>query len=221
MNDTVLFIIPGACSFGSMVALELIGKPYKIGITTAQIRKSDAFLKINPLGKVGALLDNGNVIYENSAIIMYLVDNNPQSKIFMPLESKDRIEAYKWLSYLSSNLHVSFGPLFRPEAFIDEANIPQLREFAIKKLNNIFEYIDNYLSKNAFLFSKEMTVIDAQAYGILRFGNKFNLLDNYKNIQAYLDRMNQISVIQNALNIEQQKIELLKNSSFAGYWVFE
>lgn len=221
MNNTVLFIIPGACSFGAMVTLDLIGRPYKIGITTAEIRKSDAFLKINPLGKVGTLLDEGNVIYENLAIIMYLVDSNQKSNIFLPLGSKDRIEAYKWLSYISSTLHVSFGALIRPETFINESGITQLKEFAIKKLNGILQYIDTHLSARDFLFSKDFTVIDAQAYGILRFGNRFNLLDNYKNILNYLDRMNQMPVIQNALNIEQQKTELLKNSSFDGYYLFE
>ena len=70
MDMPILFIIPGACSLGSMVALEWTNKPYKIGITTPEIRASEAFRAINPTGKVAALKDGNQVIGENLAILL-------------------------------------------------------------------------------------------------------------------------------------------------------
>lgn len=220
MKNTTLFIIPGACSFGSIVALDMIGKPYQIGITTPEIRKSKAFLDLNPLGRVGALLDDGAVVYENLAILLYLIDKNPSSKIAIPVNSVDRIEAYKWLSYLSSTLHVAFAPVFHPENFINESGIHVLKEYAVKKIKNILIYIDNYLKTNPYLINSKPTVIDAQAYGLLRWNKKLNLLDECTHIQQFLAKMEELDVVQNALNIEQNKPEGLMNSSFAGYHTF-
>lgn len=220
MKKTTLFIIPGACSFGSMVALEWLGKPYQIGITTPEIRKSPEFLKINPLGKVGTLIDNNNVIYENLAIILYMIDQNPSSKIAIPVNSKERIEAYKWLSYLSSTLHVAFGPLFSPNSFVDESAIDMFKTNSIKKLKGILSYVDTYLQNNSYLITKTPTVIDAQAYGLLRWSVKFGVLDDFKHIQSFISRMNKEVAVKNALNIEQNKTDELINSSFTGYYNF-
>lgn len=220
MQNTTLFIIPGACSFGAIVALDIIGKPYTIGITTPEIRKSEVFLKVNPLGKVGALLDDGAVIYENLAILLYLIDKNPNSKIAIPVGTQDRIEVYKWLSYLSSTLHVGFGPLFNPSGFVDESAIDSLKEHAVKKLKNILAYMDNYFTQKPYLIKAIPTVVDAQAYGLLRWTRKFGLLEEFFNIQKFLSRMEELEAVQNALNIEQNKPESIKNSSFNGYYNF-
>lgn len=89
-----LFIIPGACSFGSIVTLEMLKQPYKIGLTTAEIRQSSKFRAINPLGKVGALKDGDILVYENLAILLYLVDKNPDSQIAIPVNTANRIDTY-------------------------------------------------------------------------------------------------------------------------------
>lgn len=222
MKHQTLFIIPGACSLGSMVALELLDQPYQIGITTAEIRASEAFHKINPLGKVGALADNGRVVYENLAILLYLIDKNPNSKIALGLNTPERIETYKWLSYLSSTLHVAFGPLFYPTGFVDESAVEMFKTHAIKRLQDILSYIDTHLSIAPYFIGNTPTIVDGQAYGLLRWTKKFDLLnDKLPNIQKFLATMGKLNAVQNALNIEQNKTDALVDSSFAGYYNFD
>lgn len=221
MEHTTLFIIPGACSFGSMVALEWLEKPYQVGITTPEIRASEAFRKINPLGKVGALVGDGQVVYENLAILLYLVDKNPNSKIALELNTHNRIETYKWLSYLSSTLHVAFGPLFNPKGFVDESAIEMFKARAIKKLQDILAYLNTHLSTSSYFIGSTPTIVDGQAYGLLRWTKKFDLLtDEFPNIQRFLAMMGELDAVQNALNIEQNKADALVKSSFAGYYDF-
>lgn len=221
MEYPTLFIIPGSCSLGSIVALEWLEKPYQIGITTAEIRASEAFRKINPLGKVGALVDNKEVVYENLAILLYLVDKNPNSKIALGLNTHNRIEAYKWLSYLSSTLHVAFGPLFNPKAFGDESAVEMLKTYATKKLQDVLSYIDTHLETSPYFIANTPTIVDGQAYGLLRWTKKFDLLnDKLPNIQKFLSTLGELDAVKNALNIEQNRTNTLVNSGFAGYYDF-
>ena len=212
-----LYIIPGACALGSMVALEWLGNPYQVSLTTPEIRKSPEFLAINPLGRVGALQDGDNLVYENLAILMYLVDQNPNTEIGLPLNSKERIETYKWLSYLSSTLHIAFSPLFYPERFVSEQNIEDFKQKMIARLRDVLAYVDSYLSKNKYFVGSKISIVDAQAYGILRWSEKAGMLSDYQNIANFITRMGEIPAVKNALNIEKQTTDNLINSSFAGY----
>ena len=215
-----LFIIPGACSFGSIVALERLNQPYQVGITTVEIRQSAEFRAINPLGKVGALKDGDNLVCENLAILLYLVDKNPDSKIALALNSKERVDTYKWLSYLSSTLHVAFSPLFHPAAFVDEAQINEFKQKMLLRLRAVLAYVDSYLADNQYFVGGKFTVVDGQAYGLLRWAEGFELLNDYPAISSFISNMNQLPEIQNANNIEQQKVDKLINSSFSGYYQF-
>lgn len=213
-----LFIIPGACSFGAMFALELLNQPYKIGITTKEIRQTPQFRAINPVGKVAALQDENNLIYENLAILFYLADKNPDSKIGLPLNSKDRIDAYKWLSYIVSTLHVAFGPLFNPSAFADEKCAESVKLKVIERLRDILAFMNEYLLDKHYFVGDKLTIVDGHAYGILRWTTKLDLLKDYPAINLFMTRMGELPAVQNVLNIEQQ--QPVSNSSFAGYYTF-
>ena len=215
-----LFIIPGACSFGSMVALEWLKEPYTIGITTPEIRKSPYFLEINPLGKVGALRDDNTLVYENLAIILYLIDKNPNSEIAIPLNTNNRVETYKWLSYLSSTLHVAYGAVFYPERFINESGVEDFKQKSTARLCEVLTYIDSYIGKNKYFVGGVPSVVDAQAYGLLRWTERLGIFNDYQHIVNFIARMSELPAVKNALNIEKQKTDNLINSNFAGYHKF-
>lgn len=219
MKYTTLFIIPGACSFGSMLALEVLNKPYQICITNAEIRASEAFRKINPLGRVGTLVDGNYSVYENLAILFYLVDKNPDSRIGLALNSYERIEAYKWLSYFASTVHVAFSQLFYPGNFVDESALVMFKANLLKRLKDILANVDTHLSKTKyFTGGVAPTIVDGQCYGILRWTEKFEILNEFPHIRDFINRMNELPAVKNILNIEQGKVDLVANSSFAGYY---
>ena len=218
--QTTLFISPGACSFGSIVALEWANKPYKVCITTPELRSTTEFRKINPLGRVGALKDEDNLIYENAAILLHLADKHKDSSIGIPLNSKERIETYKWLSYLSSTLHTAFSPLFAPSRFVSAENIEAFQNKAIENLQPILKFIDDHLANHKYFVGNKPSIVDAQAYGLLRWRDRFNALPKYTNIERFMAEIKVIPAVQNALNIEQNNLDKVQNSSFAGYFTF-
>lgn len=228
MQDPILFIIAGACSFGSMVTLELLGVPYQVCLTDEKIRASAEFKKINPLGKVAALKDSYVCVGENIAIIQYLLDAyspliGDGDKNFYP-EYKDlahRAKMYQWLSYCSSTLHPAFGQVNYAHKYAPH-NTEEFKAEAYKRLLLVLDYVDNALQSGYLLFKDHFSIVDAQTYGLLRWisyiPNHEELLLARPNIAEFFSKVKIITSVQNALAIEQQKLEDLKNSKFKGYF---
>lgn len=79
MSDgPTLYCSPGTCSLATHVALEETGKPYTPVETliSAKANRTPEYLGINPRGKVPALLADGRVITESSAILTYIGMHN-------------------------------------------------------------------------------------------------------------------------------------------------
>jgi glutathione S-transferase len=87
-----LYFSPGACSLASHIGLEETGAPYeaKPTLLAKQQQKTEAYLKINPRGKVPALSVDGKVLVENTAILTYLAKRFPEKKLMPadPLEDR-------------------------------------------------------------------------------------------------------------------------------------
>ena len=70
-----LYYAPGACSMAAHIVLEESGEKYqpkKVDLASGE-QRTEAYLKINPLGRVPVLrLDNGEPLAENTAILPYL-----------------------------------------------------------------------------------------------------------------------------------------------------
>ncbi|MGH7810101.1 MAG: glutathione S-transferase family protein, partial [Candidatus Binatia bacterium] len=82
-----LYFSPGACSLASHIGLEETGAPYEakpILLAKGQ-QKTEAYLKINPRGKVPTLDADGKILVENTAILTYLARRFPEKKL-MPAD---------------------------------------------------------------------------------------------------------------------------------------
>lgn len=227
-DQPTLFIIPGACSLGSQITLEFLDIPYQIGITTPSIRASEQFKQINPTGKVGALIDGDFTIGENLAILLYLADKYPDRNLIGRINSKERIKAYQWLSYLSSTLHPAFSQNFYPERFIDTTCLDTFKSLAATRLSTTLSSIENELANNnGFFVGDDLTIVDMQAYGLLRWTKTHKIQNNlvslttFPAILRFLNKMEAIQKVQNALAIEQKMPQNILNSKFTGYFEFD
>ena len=99
-----LFYAPGACSLASHIVLEEGGEPYtpkKVNLAAGE-QRTEAFLKINPQGRVPALqLDNGEFLSENTAILPYL------GKRFglWPTDAIAEARALSLIGYFAASVH--------------------------------------------------------------------------------------------------------------------
>lgn len=115
------YFSPGACSMAPHIALEEAGakfEPRPISLAKGQ-HKAPEFLKVNPNGQVPTLVVDGKTLAENLAILLWIAEQYPQAKL-LPADSWERIQAISYLARLTSDVHKSFGPLWRPQAYVSD-----------------------------------------------------------------------------------------------------
>src|SRR5207253_1189609 len=112
-----LYILPGACSLASNVALREAGIKFDLVKVDRKTRRTDDgmdFDEINSKGYVPALgLDNGEVLTENVTVLQYIADRNPAAKLAPPAGTMERYRLQEWLSFINSEVHKAFSPLFQ------------------------------------------------------------------------------------------------------------
>src|SRR5262249_23268710 len=104
---------PGACSMAAHIALEQTRRQFEIERVDLKSKRTASgadFMRINPKGYVPALvLDSGEVVTENVAVLDWNATHNPGLGLDGPL---GRTRLLEELAFLASELHPSFRPLF-------------------------------------------------------------------------------------------------------------
>jgi glutathione S-transferase len=85
--------------------LSLLGCPFEILDLPPGSQKSPAFLAMNPFGQVPVIEDDGYVLADSNAILVYLATQYDAARRWLPADAKGAAEVQRWLS-------VAAGPLF-------------------------------------------------------------------------------------------------------------
>lgn len=170
--STVFFYSPGACSLSGQIVLEWLGQPYRLCRVDARLRQTPAFRRVNPLGKVPALLVDGHVLAENSAILTHLAER--RSGLLPPHATPPRDRANQWLSYIGTTLHTAFSPTFGAQRYVDypfmEAAVV---ESARRRVKAELAHVNRCLGEGSgWLVGQQATAADAYLYAISRWGKK-------------------------------------------------
>jgi glutathione S-transferase len=177
--------MPGACSMASNIALREAGIQFEIAKVDKRTKRVDGvdFVTINPKGYVPALrLDDGRVLSENVVVLQYIADLNPAAKLAPPAGTFERYQLLEWLSFINSELHKSFSPLFSSEA-TDETKT-YARNYLAKRLS----YVDGALGDNRHLMGDQFTVADAYLFTVLGWG-VFVGVDIGPRLKNYVERV--------------------------------
>ena len=201
-----LYFSPGACSMASHIGLEETGAPYeeKPTLLAKQEQKAEAYLKINPRGKVPALSVDGKVITENTAILTYLARRFPQKQL-MPADAVEEARCIATMAWFSNIVHPSYQRHTRPERFAEgEAAQAAVKETGRKSFWANCREIDSLLRGKDWIMGDQYTVADAYAlvfYGWgVRGGFPMNELSAYT---AWKDRMLKRPTVRKILDGEQ------------------
>lgn len=86
--------------------LEEIGAPYELIAVGRDPAEVDKYRRVNPTGKVPALvLPQGTAMFESAAICLYLADAYPQARLGPAPGAEERARFLQWMVYLSANLY--------------------------------------------------------------------------------------------------------------------
>ncbi len=198
-----LYSKPGACSTADHIALQWTGQPFEVELLDKDTLKAPPFLAINPAGSVPVVVDGDFVLTQNAAIMGYIADTHPQAGLTGDGSPKQRAEATRWLSFVNSDLHPAFKPLFAPGAFIeDDTHYDALRAAARKRLRALFERADAQLADRPWLAGFR-SFADPYFYITLRWaaGAKIDL-SGLDNLAAFKQRMEADTGVQAVLKAE-------------------
>ena len=160
-----LYIIPGACSLAVNISLREVGVAFELIVA-----EGGAFLAINPKGYVPALrLDDGQVLTETVAILQYVADRNPAAGLAPPAGTMERYRLQEWLSFINSELHKAFSPLFNPAVSAD------VRRHAHEHLAKRLGGLQDAIGSRPFLIGQAFTVADAYLFTVLGWGNEVGI----------------------------------------------
>lgn len=114
-----LYYSPGACSLGPHIMMEETGIAceYKPVVLANGENNTPAYKAINRRGFVPALDIDGRVTTEGPAIMQYLASLKPTSDILPPGGSFEYAKCFEWIAWCSSNLHIAYTQLWRPQRF--------------------------------------------------------------------------------------------------------
>jgi glutathione S-transferase len=184
-----LYYKPGACSLASHILLKEINEDFEIesvNTNTGVTETGDDYTKINPKRYVPALvLRKDMVITEGPAILQYLADLAPKSEMLPPLGSESRAKVIEHLTYVSSELHKAFGPLFNPA--IDETTKAQAKIVASKKL----EYFNQIFSDGRdYLVDNKVSIADLYLFVVSNWCNFVAIsLDETPHLSRFVSRI--------------------------------
>jgi glutathione S-transferase len=147
--------------------------------------KQPDYLALNPFGQVPAIDDQGVVLADSNAILVYLAQKYGNGR-WLPTDPVGAAKVQRWLSVAAGP--IAFGPA--RARLITVFGASYNAEEVIAYSHGLLRIIDQELAKSAFLTGSEPTIADVAAYSYIAHAPEGNVsLDDYANIRAWLARI--------------------------------
>lgn len=196
-----LYYSPGACSLSPHIALHEAGlafTPVLASTKSHKLQDGTDFYSINPLGYVPVLeLDDGTRLREGPAIVQYIADQVPLKMLAPQNGSLQRYRLQEWLTFIGTEIHKGFSPLFNPAT--PEDYKPMVRERLLQRL----QWVDSQLANKQYLMGDQFTVADGYLFTVTNWTKPTNLdISGLANLAAYRERVGARPAVQAAMKAE-------------------
>lgn len=147
--------------------------------------KQPEFLAINAFGQVPVLDDNGVVLADSNAILVYLANKYGQGR-WLPTDPVGAARVQRWLSVAAGPLHA--GPA--TARLITVFGASHNAEDVIARSHTLLKVIDQELSNSTYLAGNTPTIADIAGYTYIAHAPEGNVsLQDYANVRAWLARI--------------------------------
>ncbi|HVC45416.1 MAG TPA: glutathione S-transferase family protein [Candidatus Binataceae bacterium] len=151
-------------------ALEEVGVKYEHEPTPTTQAKSADHLRINPIGHVPVLDDNGTIIFESLAINLYLAEKYAKGTLW-PASVEDHGQIYKWSFFGITELEPHLMTLLMHKLFLPaDQRSDQSIKTATEALKAPLGVIDAALKGREYLLGSSFTIADLNVAAVLSFG---------------------------------------------------
>jgi GST-like protein len=171
------------------IALEEMGLPYTLRtLSLSKLeQKEEWFLKINPNGRIPAIVDHDNgdfAVFESGAILIYLAEKSGK---LLPAEPKARSRVLQWLMFQMGGV----GPMMgQANVFFRYApeKIPYAIERYQREVRRLFEVMERQLAANEYIAGSEYSIADIALWSwIAGYGWSGINIDGLPQLKRWMD----------------------------------
>ena len=185
MNDQrplTFFHAPNSRSSGVLALLEELGADYQLRVLNLKAgeQRAPAYLAVNPMGKVPALLHGAALVTEQVAVYLYLADLYPDVRLAPRLDDPLRGPYLRWLAF--------YGSCFEP-AVIDRSMKRDPAPAATSPYGDfetMLRTLTDQLEHGPYLFGDRFTAADVLWGSALAWTTAFGLVPSSPAIERYL-----------------------------------
>lgn len=173
-------------SLGTLVLLEELDADYGLHLLdlAAGTQRRPAYLAVNPMGKVPAILHEGVLVTEQPAVFIYLADLYPAAGLAPPLDDPLRGSYLRWLVFYGS----CFEPALTDRSMQREPAPPSRSPYG--SWDDVLRTLTGQLETGPWLLGERFTAADV-LWGIaLDWVVKFGMLPDSPAVHAYVERVN-------------------------------
>jgi glutathione S-transferase len=204
-----LYYAPGACSMAPHIVLEETGASYATELVSLAKgeQQGDAYLRVNPRGKVPALRTEAGVLTENVAILTYLAHLFPGAKL-LPDEPFAMARCLSHMAYLSNTVHPAFTHIVRPGRFAtDEIAHENVRTTGRENAWTLLQELDALLAGKSWVLGHQYSVADPYTLVIYGWGRHNRMpVEQLAHYTAFKDRMLQRPAVRTVLEREESRL---------------
>jgi glutathione S-transferase len=196
-----LYYSPGACSLSPHIALREAGlafEPVLASTKSHKLQDGTDYYGINPLGYVPMLeLDDGTRLREGPAIVQYIADLAPTKNLAPANGTMQRYRLQEWLTFIGTEIHKSFSPLFNPGMPEDGKAISKT------KLRSRYEWLDSQLADKDYLMGDTFSVADGYLFTVTNWAKPTGVdISDLAKLNAWHARVGARPAVQEALKAE-------------------
>lgn len=169
--------------------LEELGVPYELvelDLSKAE-HKQLPYLRIHPLGKVPALVDGDQIIFESAAICMYLADKFPEKKLAPAVGTPERGQYYQWMVYAGATLEPPISEYANHTQFLPEdKRNPEIAAKAKEQALAAIKAVEHAMLGKMYLVGEKFSAADVVVGAVMRWADSLKLLTNAPDLQSWL-----------------------------------
>lgn len=166
--------------------LRALGLPYEYVQAGAEVRATDEFRRLNPLGQIPVLQDGELTLADSTAIMVYLCKRYGQGTQWLPEDALGAAAVQRWLSIASGE--IAFGPSAARRALLFKTadSVPAAHAVA----QRVFGFMEQHLAERDYLAASHPTIADLACYGYVARAPEGSIdLAPYPAIRAWLARI--------------------------------
>lgn len=183
---------PNSRATRALWALEEVAAEYEyvhVDLKTGQGR-SDAYLALNPAGKVPTLVDGELVITESAAICLYLGDKFPESGLVPPIGTAEGAECYRWVSFAISELEQPLWTIAKHRFVLpEEKRVPEIMQTAFWEFSVAASVLATGIDNRQYATGETFTAADILLGHTLAWARSTRIELGHDSLNVYVDRV--------------------------------